>query len=375
VRLIIDARISRRWDAGVGRYTCSLLDALAGTSHDFIVFTNAASAAPPLEAPDRTQLVTSGVGIASIRQQIDLPLQFRRYRPDVILATHPLAATRFAPCPSVPVVLDLYPLHFPEQFPRAVSYYYAYVFAHIARHKRGLIAISEATKKDVVARLGVPADRISVTPLAASAVFQPVEKAQMSIVLARYGVVPPYVLYHGNKRPHKNVPGLLAAFALCIARHPALQLVITGREDRSDRETDFTAIRQAAQRLGLEDRIIYTGLVPDLDLAALYSAAELTAIPSFLEGFGLPALESMACGTPVVASNAGSLPEVVGDGGLLVNPYDVGDIARGMLSIVADPEAHSRLRTKALAQAEQFSWAKTAQLTLDLLDRVAGSAP
>ena len=300
-----------------------------------------------------------------------MPLLFHRLHASVVLTTHPLAATFVSPCPAVAVILDVFPLHFPGQFPRLVPLYYRTVFRSIARRRR-LIAISEATKRDAIHFLQVRPETVTVTHLAADEHFRPVPPGPVrSAVLARYGVTDPYVLYHGNKRPHKNVIGLVRAFALIQKSMPGLRLVITGRDVPGDRERDQTEIRREADKLGVIGRIVFTGYVDDRDLPSLYSAAQVTAVPSLLEGFGLPALESMACGTPVVASRAGSLPEVVGDAGLLIDPGQTDALAEAILQVVADREQRARLAERAIRRAAQFSWSNTARMTLEVLQESA----
>lgn len=369
LRILIDARISRRWDAGVGRYTECLLRGLLPYGHELILVTNTRGEPPRLPISEGIRIVPSTTPIASIGQQTTLPLLFRRLGADVVLATHPLAATLFSPCPAVAVILDVYPLRFPHQFPRRVSLYYRTVFRSIALRRR-LIAISEATKRDAIRYLHVPAASVTVTPLAADEHFRPLPTGpSRSVVLERYGVASPYVLYHGNKRPHKNVVGLVRAFAQVRRHVPGLRLVITGRDIPGDREGDQTEIRREVRALGITDSVVFTGYVDDQDLPWLYSAAEVTAVPSLIEGFGLPALESMACGTPVVATSAGSLPEVVGDAGILVEPGRTDALAEGITRLLLDRDQRALLAERAVRRAGQFSWSRTARTTLAILEQ------
>lgn len=372
MRIVVDARISRRWDAGVGRYTLSLLKALAPSKHEFILLTSAGAEPPPgLSAGVALRILPTTIPIASIGQHTALPLLLNRLAADVVLTTHPLAAGLFSPCPAVAVILDLYPLHFPQQFGRPVALYYRTVFRSIARRRR-LIAISEATKRDAVRFLQVRPETVTVTHLAADEHFRPVPSGPArSGVLARYKVTTPYVIYHGNKRPHKNVVGLVRAFAQVHDRMPSLRLVMTGRDIPGDRECDTTDVRREAEALGVTGSIVFTGFVDDADLPSLYSAAEVTAVPSLIEGFGLPALESMACGTPVVASRAGALPEVVGDAGLLVEPGQTDALAAAIIRIASDPEQRRLFAAASVRRAAEFSWSTAAGITLDVLEQTA----
>ena len=185
------------------------------------------------------------IGVASFAQHVRLPLLLRQLDPDIVFSTHPLSAMLAAPCPAVAMVLDLYPIRFPSQFPRAVSIYYQTVFRAAARRKAAVLAVSEATRADVQRYLGIDRAAVTVTHLAPSRHFRPVaEGPARAALLHSFGLNQPYVLYHGNKRPHKNVSGLLRAFAkLRGDGNTGVTLAITGREDPSEHALNFSALR------------------------------------------------------------------------------------------------------------------------------------
>jgi glycosyltransferase involved in cell wall biosynthesis len=192
-------------------------------------------------------------------------------------------------------------------------------------------------------------------------------------VIRRYGIRRPYCLFVGNLEPRKNLPRLIEAFGL-LRRHglaPAdlPQLVLAGT-----RGWLSSGIFRAAAGQGLEaPDIVFTGYVPPADLPALYAGAACFVFPSLYEGFGLPVLEAMACGTPVVASTASSLPEVAGDAALLVDPHDVEGLAGALRRLWGDAELRADLRERGLQRATLYSWERTARLTLDVYERVARS--
>jgi glycosyltransferase involved in cell wall biosynthesis len=200
---------------------------------------------------------------------------------------------------------------------------------------------------------------VVVVPLAAGRQFRPVEAAEAGPVLEKYGVERPYILYVGALESRKNLPRLLEAYARLRKWSARWKLVIVGA-----RKWKFTPIFEAVQRLGLEPHVHFTDYVADEDLPALYRGAELFAFPSLYEGFGLPVLEAMACGTPVVTSNRSSLPEVAGDAALLVDPLDVEAIAGAMQRVLADEALAAGLREIGLARAAQFTWERTARETV-----------
>jgi glycosyltransferase involved in cell wall biosynthesis len=223
-----------------------------------------------------------------------------------------------------------------------------------------ILVYSEYVKGQVVKMLGIEADRIRVTPLAAGPQFRPLARQAIQPALARAGLAStPYLLYVSTLEPRKGHVNLLRAFARLLRREPALphRLVLVGARWMGE-EAIFAAIRT----LGVEDRVVYLGYVDELE--ALVNGADLFVFPSLAEGFGLPPLEAMACGTPVVCSDATSLPEVVGDAGLLVPPEDEEAWCEAMRRTLTDRTLHGTLREKGLRRAASFTWQRTAQETL-----------
>jgi alpha-1,3-rhamnosyl/mannosyltransferase len=308
--------------------------------------------------------------VASLRQHIAIGQAVPRLGLDVLLHTHPLAAVLFCPVPTVIVLLDVYPILFPRDFPRGTALYYKTVVALAGRRASAVIAISEATRRDARDRLGIPESRIRVVPLAAPPGCRPLRGApELSLVLGRLGVPRRYVLYHGNKRPHKNLSGLVRAYRRLLERGAdPPPLVVTGAENPAERDQDFRPLRVEIARAGLEGHVHFTGWVAEQDVPYLLSGAELLVMPSLYEGFGLPALEAMACGTAVVASRAGAIPEVVGDAALLVDPTDTEGLAAAMDRVLTDGSLREELAARGMARAAQFSWSETAKGTLAVLE-------
>ena len=235
-----------------------------------------------------------------------------------------------------------------------------------------LIAISEHTKRDVVEHLHIPPERVRVTLLAADERYRVISNEQaVAAVLAKYGIDREYILYTGTLEPRKNVPTLLRAFHLFRQETGAPhRLVLAGK-----RGWLYDKIFAEVRSLGLEADVIFTGYVPDEDLPYLYNGAALFAYPSFYEGFGLPPLEAMACGCPVVTSNRSSLPEVVGDAGLMVDPNRHEELAEAMVNILSNGQLSSLLREKGLSRAAEFSWKRCAVETLAIYNDVLGKGP
>jgi glycosyltransferase involved in cell wall biosynthesis len=227
-----------------------------------------------------------------------------------------------------------------------------------------VVTVSEAARRDLIAWFRLPAEKIGVVSEGPNAAFRPLPRGPESDeVLGRYGLTPNlrYVLYVGGLSPHKNLARLIEAFA---AAAPAdVRLVLVG--DMGDVfHTHVPELRAAVERCGVDGRVHFTGFVPDDDLAYLYNRAYVLAQPSLMEGFGLPPVEAMACGTPVISSTAGSLPEVVGDAGIFFDPTDVAAIAGAMRQIFEDPAGRDDLARTAFRRASRFTWSGSARALL-----------
>jgi glycosyltransferase involved in cell wall biosynthesis len=232
----------------------------------------------------------------------------------------------------------------------------------------GLIAVSESTKRDLVTMLGIEEELIDVVPEAAHEQFRPIEDPEkVRSVLSRYELAgQPYVIHVGTFEPRKNLCRLLEAFQSLKQQEPALghQLLLVGEKGWM-----YEPIFETIQRLHLESQVRWLDYVSFEDLPALLNGAHLLVFPSLYEGFGLPPLEAMSCGTPVIASNSTSLPEVVGDAGILVDPEQVGDLAAAIRCVLTDHTLRATLRARGLAQAKKFSWERAARLTLTAYEK------
>lgn len=242
-------------------------------------------------------------------------------------------------------------------------------YAELAQSADRIISVSESTRNDIVERLGVPESRITVVPLGKDEIYKPVDKAEARQVAQRLGIDRPYVFFVGNLSARKNLVRMLEAFA---ALRPAigrdLLFVMSGNVTYGGGE-----VMAAIDRLGVGDRVRAVGFVPRDDLPALYSGAEAFLFATLYEGFGIPILEAMACGTPVIASNVSAHPEVAGDAALLVDPRESGAIGDALEKILENSELRNGLVEKGLAQSARFSWEEMARRTLCVYKSVGGS--
>jgi glycosyltransferase involved in cell wall biosynthesis len=263
------------------------------------------------------------------------------------------------PCWGVVTIHDLAFLAYPNRLRDGRRRYLTLLTRLSARRAACVIAVSRFTAVEVVRRLGVAAERVVVVPNAAGEEYRPEPDATVLRAFRRTnGLSDQYVLFLGTLEPRKNVPTLLRAFAQIVDEFPAVSLVVAGGRGWLDDEI-FVVHRQ----LGLGERVRFTGFVSAEDLPRWYQAATVAVYPSLYEGFGLPPLEAMACGTPVITSNVSAMPEVVGEAGLLVDPRDANALAGALRTVLRDDELRTRLRSAGLDRAASFSWARTARAT------------
>lgn len=227
-----------------------------------------------------------------------------------------------------------------------------------------IIAVSQCTKKDLITYLEIPENKISVIYNGIDrSIFKPYHNVK---ALDR-----PYILYVGSERPRKNLDRLIEAFAILRKEFAALRLVKVGDPGRSDAYRGQTM--KKLDSLGITEDAIFIGHLSELDLAHIYTSAVLLAYPSLYEGFGLPPLEAMACGCPVVSSNTSSLPEVMGEAGIMVDPYDTDGLAQAMREVLTNRKLRDEMVRKGLEQAKKFSWERAAEQTQEVYDKVAAA--
>jgi glycosyltransferase involved in cell wall biosynthesis len=260
---------------------------------------------------------------------------------------------------------DLAFLKWPALLTAQSRRYYGQV-ARAVRSAERVIAVSARTRDDLIELVDAPAHRIDVVYEAADARFRPADAEAVAAVRARLALPERYFLFVGTREPRKNLRRLLAAYARLADQPGSPDLVIAGR--RGWLEEDLEGL---AARIGIRPRVRFPGGVADEELPALYTGALGFVFPSIYEGFGLPTLEAMACQTPVIASRGGSLPEIVGDAALLVDPFDVAGFAGAMGRLWREPSLRQEMVERGRARARQFSWRRAAEETLDVYRRAA----
>ncbi|HEY8259120.1 MAG TPA: glycosyltransferase family 1 protein [Gemmatimonadales bacterium] len=364
MRVGIDATAVPLQRAGAGNYIFNLIQALARVdrSNEYVVFGKAAHE-EELDLRGSTvhfvQKEFSGRGARLLWEQVGLPKEVRTHRLDVLHSPHYTMPLRHS-ARSVVTFCDMTFVLHPDLHEPLKRVFFPVMMRLSARRADRLIAISESTREDLVRMWGVDRRRVTAIPLAADSDYHPLPPKEIAETCTTFGLRPGgYILYVGMLEPRKNVDRLVEAFGRVAGDMPDLELVIGGR-----RGWMYDQIFAQVEALGLHDRVRFTGFVPQEALPALYGGARFFVYPSKYEGFGIPVLEAMSCGTPVITTNVSSMPEVAGDAAILVAPDDVAGLASALVRAAADHTLRADLACKGLMRAKMFSWERCARETI-----------
>jgi len=375
LKIAIDAR---KWrDYGIGTYVRNLVRHLAQIDREttYFLFCDRADESTLRDlAANFVPVVESARGY-DLRAHVTIPAKLRRLGVDLLHSPHyvlPLLCRRRA----VVTIHDCIHLLFPEYLPSRMALAYAHrMMGHAIAHSALVFTVSEASRRDILRFYPhADPDRLHVVPNAIDpAILAHPGEEEMERVKERYQIRGRFVLYAGNIKPHKNLDRLIAAFGLLKQQpgHEDVKLLLIG-----DETSNYGSLRRRVEAAGVRHDVRFFGFVPDSTLSALYRLASVFAFPSLYEGFGLPPLEAMSSGTPVVTSRISSLPEVVGDAAVLVDPYDIEDIAHGLHRVLGDDALRATLVQRGRARVAQFSWDRSVRAIHDGYMKVLGaSAP
>lgn len=376
MRIGIDARMYSTEFTGIGRYVYELVKQLkeVDDKNEYVLFMNEPEYSK-FEDSKRFKKVLVKARHYSVREQLGYLWALRRAKLDLMHFTHfnaPILYRR----PSVVTIHDLTLSFFPGKKMNSAFYRTAYniVLKSAVKNARKVIAVSENTKADLVEIAGTAPAKVEVIYEGVGEEFGPRgDKEYQEDVHRKYSITRDFLLYTGVWRGHKNLVNLIKAFAL-LREGPEgydMQLVITGEEDPY-----YPEVKRTVKELGLEHHVIYTGMVPEKELVALYQTATAYVFPSLYEGFGLPPLEAMRCGTPVVASKVSCIPEICGEASAIYfDPYDPEDISNSIRKVLLDEPLQKDLRECGLKHSLKFSWEKMAEKTLAVYNEVLDTLP
>ena len=372
MRIAIDAHSIGARLAGNETYAVNLIEALAAIDqhNQYTIYVTKQQALDRFAGrwPNFTVRLTRP-HTPLVRIPLTLSRELRRRPVDVLHVQY--TAPPLAPCPLVTTIHDLSFEHLPETFKRRSWMQLRLTVRSTARRSAQIITLSEYSRQDIINTYQIAPERVSTTPAAAAPRFERVtDETELQKVRETYGIQGDYILSLCSIQPRKNLVRLIEAYSLLRRSHregKLPQLVLAGKRGWLDNET-----MRAAKGDEVSAAIQFTGYVADEHLNALYSAATCFVYPSYFEGFGLPILEAMKCGAPVIAGDRTSIPEVTGQAALLFDPFDVQSLVEALKRVLNDSQFRATLSARGLQRASEFSWQKTARLTLAAYEKAAG---
>lgn len=349
MKIVFDARVIGNRMHGISRYTLNLLQHLLAEDqgHEYLILTGPSPIQEQFNPAVPVRWLRTSIPLYSLQEQLLIPFQIRKETFDLFHSptyTIPLSFSS----KGIITIHDLIPLLFPKDFGfRHRLFFRLIVRRAVARCPR-VLTVSDRSGKDIVTCLQVRQGQTVITPNGLDSHWGP--KPMDQDFIRRYGLGQGFLLFVGNPKPHKNFSGVLSAFELLV------------QEDHYPGKLASIGVLPQNLSPALRDRVLFLPHCNDQELGLFYAGADLLAAPSLYEGFGLPVLEAMACGCPVLISDQGALPEIAGDAGFQVNPYDIRAIKEGMGTILLHPDLRQTLKDRGITQAGRFSWEKTARI-------------
>ncbi len=366
MRIGVDVRKIR--DGGIGTYISEVLERLipADPENHYTLFFAPEDFSQYNYSWENVTKKVNRSGKYSLGEHLSFPLQARRERLDLFFFPH-YTKSWWMPCPAITTVHDLIHLRFPQYLPNPLAKYYARVIiGRACRSSEVVITDSEATKRDLLELFEIEEKKVRVIYIGVDHhTYCPLERDKLTSFTKKHSLSRPFILYVGALKPHKNIPSLLKGYSLSPLKGN-FDIVIASLSGENRGESDKLAVE-----LHVQDNVRYLQSLKKEELILLYNCAQFLVFPSFYEGFGLPALEAMACGCPVIASNRASLPEVVGEAGLLFDPEEPEELAEKMSLLGNDEGLRRELKERGRTQAQKFRWERTAEMTLEVFRTVA----
>lgn len=371
MRIGIDATALPPQPVGAGNYIIHLVRALVAldSGDEFVIFAQQGGASliniPDGNGVEWIILPDRNPGIRLIWEQISFPKLVQRSGVDLL---HSLHYTRpvWLPCKSVVTYHDMTFFLYPHLHARSKRVFFPMAIRASARQADALIAVSESTRQDAIRILGIPPQKITTAQLGVDPSFTPISDIEQKRRIAeKYHLPKKFILYVGLVEPRKNLPKLISAYKKSVDNGIEHKLVVVGRYGWM-----YEEVFRQIEALNLKDNVFLAGYISQEDLPMVYNLASLFVYPTLYEGFGLPSLEAMACGLPVISTNVSSLPEIIGDAGVLVPPDDVDSLYQAIQKVLKDEKLSEDLIQKGLEQAAKFTWERTARSTLQVYRQV-----
>lgn len=371
MRIAIDATATSSQRAGQEGYTFNLIKGLVsvGNENNYFIFAKKEILDELNINKPNFRLIPCNIHSRPIRllwELFVLPFHIKRYRIGILHSPHYIIPLLNFGWKSVVTIHDMTFFLYPGVHTFSKKLFFRWMISYSIKKADMVICVSESTKRDMMKLLNAPNGKLITVPEAADDIYMPVNNLKSTEeIKQKYRITGKFILYVGVLEPRKNISALIKAFSQLLDKGFNYQLVIAGKKG-----WDYNQIFEMVKNLKLEDKIIFTGYVPSEDLLFLYNAAKLFVYPSLYEGFGIPVLEAMCCGTPVITSNISSMPEVAGEGAILINPHSIEELRDAMIQCLSNKELSDELRKKGLERAKKFSWEKTARQTIRVFRNV-----
>lgn len=366
----IDARMYGYAQTGIGNYIRHLLEFIFkfDEKNNYVIFLMSEEYDNFILPNERIKKVKVSAKWYSWKEQLLFPFQLYKEKLDLMHFTHFNSPILYFK-KSIITIHDITPFFFPGHKMKSLIRRIGFraVFFSSVKKASKVIAVSQNTKNDIVKHFKIKESKIKVIYEGADEQFRVInDYDKIEKLKKKYNIIKPFIFYTGVWRNHKNLVGLIKAFCVIKNKYKLdYQLVLGGKEDLY-----YPEVRKTWGNLGLEDEIIRTGFIDQKELALFYNAAEIFAIPSFYEGFGLIGLEAMACGTPVASSNTTSLPEVLGDAAIYFDPQNPEEMAEKIKLVLTDKKLYNELVKKGFKQIEKYSWEKMGRETMEVYIRI-----
>lgn len=374
MRIGIDGRAAKWYrGTGIGTYTYELVNSLnsVDNKNDYLVFM-------PDNCKDSLNLNRNFIQAnitetaeGSFWDVVNIPNILKDYKIDLYhVPQNGIGLPVEKECPFLITLHDVIPFKMPETVSKSYLKIFTENIPSIIERCDGIVTVSDYSKKDIVETLNFPEEKIFVTYLANEDIYIPIDKILSRYIIKKnYSITDKYILYVGGFSPRKNILGLIEAFSILMEKyHENIKLVIAGRKGSS-----YETYKSRAEELNIDDKVLFPGFIALDDLPYLYNASELFIYPSFYEGFGLPPIEAMACGVPVIASDTTSIPEIAGDSARLIDPQNTSDMAEAMLNVLQDENLRNDLIQKGLKRSRQLSWKNTARQMLNVYEKFSNN--
>ena len=371
MRIGIDATALPPQPVGAGNYIIQLIRALASlkVNDEFVIFAqqrgHALISLPENDSFEWIILEDRNPGSRLIWEQTLYPQLIRKSGVDLLHSMHYTRPVKL-PCASVVTFHDMTFFLYPELHTRAKRLFFPLAIRASARQADALTAVSESTRQDAIRVLGISPEKITTTQLGVDPAFRPINDAAIKGKIAeKYDLPERFILYVGLLEPRKNLPMLIRAYKRLIDGGENFKLVLVGRYGWM-----YEELLRQINNLDLEEMVHFTGYVSQEDLPLVYNLSSLFVYPTLYEGFGLPALEAMACGVPVITTDVSSLPEIVGEAGILVPVNNVEALYGAMIAVLGDEDLRRKMINKGIQRAAKFTWEQTAILTFQVYQQV-----